>query len=333
MGGQIHNPTECSPLLLRGQPEQKEKQSCISSLLFRDPQFVVAAVLNQCWPTSVESIGMDAEAEWGMSLKEREIARLSFMTLTLAIAFFFVCKFAEEDDILLWAKFLMRFQSILKIYSKISQGLPREAASLYYSYRTDEVSALPDIALALAIMWLMLIEERLQRKIANESLQSYWYVALPIFGVGLLLMLVCITCSMLEFFRSSRFYKEYFLAFGCIVHRAFGVWPLAAHIFSSISREKRKDRGRTIGLFVCIVIALILTIVIAFVPWFHPYDPRNNQCLYLYLFFAAMAIILSVKRVWKLYLKQKLREWFAKYLGSTERTANIVEDELVLVTV
>lgn len=38
--------------------------------------------------------------------------------------------------------------------------IPGEAASLYYSYRTDEVSALPDVALALAIMWLMFMEVR-----------------------------------------------------------------------------------------------------------------------------------------------------------------------------
>ncbi|KAH7120124.1 hypothetical protein B0J13DRAFT_612840, partial [Dactylonectria estremocensis] len=263
MGGQMQNPTECSPLLPRGQPKQKEKQSRVSSLLFKDPQFVVAAVLNifcvliytifprlvdqlvltkryrqlcqlgvattisqvhemlcsflsvtlepyvtlalicepnpkkrrpirksasfsivfegssritgdflmilslrmpllvivmlimgcvaligtymfwaremneeaqsrkrrrddavERWPTHVESINMDAQAEWETSLKKREIGRLLFMTLTLAIALFFVCEFAEEDDILLWAKFLMKLQSILKTCSKISQRLP-----------------------------------------------------------------------------------------------------------------------------------------------------------------------------------------------------------------
>lgn len=77
---------------------------------------------------------MNAEAEWEMSLKEREIARHSFMTLTLAIAFLFVCKFAEEDDFVLWAKFLMRLQSILKTCSKISQGLP-SARKIWRSMR------------------------------------------------------------------------------------------------------------------------------------------------------------------------------------------------------
>lgn len=46
---------------------------------------------------------------------------------------------------------------------------------------------------------------------------------------------------------------------------------------------------------------------------------------YLYLFFAAMAIILSVVRFWNHYLEKKLREWFDKYLGSTESTASLGE--------
>lgn len=35
-----------------------------------------------------------------------------------------------------------------------------EAVSFYYSYMTDEASALPDVALAIAIMWLMYMEVR-----------------------------------------------------------------------------------------------------------------------------------------------------------------------------
>lgn len=40
---------------------------------------------------------------------------------------------------------------------------------------------------------------------------------------------------------------------------------------------------------------------------------------YLYLFFAAMAILLSVRRAWK------LRGGSAKYVGSTESTGSLVE--------
>lgn len=75
-------------------------------------------------PTHVEDIDMDSEARWETSLKEREATRHVFTAITLAVAFFFVCIFLEEENILLWGRFLSKLESILDTCCKISQRLP-----------------------------------------------------------------------------------------------------------------------------------------------------------------------------------------------------------------
>ncbi|KAH7111624.1 hypothetical protein EDB81DRAFT_361041 [Dactylonectria macrodidyma] len=208
-----------------------------------------------------------------------------------------------------------------------------EGVSLYYSYMTDEASMLPDVALAIAIMWIMYMEERLQFSLF-DLVSNYRYVALPIFGVGMLLMVAYVVCLMLEATSlSSISNKEYFLAFGCISHRAFIVLAQANSIISTVRALKLssqpfwrcwKTRRGSICLIVCVAIALILTIVIAF----YPYSSGDNQCLYLYLFFLAIAIIYLMKIGWTRRPQPKQGVPPANYTGrgsDSTSTSHLVE--------
>ncbi|KAH7132827.1 hypothetical protein EDB81DRAFT_119394 [Dactylonectria macrodidyma] len=208
-----------------------------------------------------------------------------------------------------------------------------EGLSLYYSYMTDEASMLPDVALAIAILWIMYMEERLQF-LLFDVVSNYRYVALPIFGVGMLLMVAYVVCLMLEATSlSSISNKEYFLAFGCISHRAFIVLAQANSIISTVRALKLssqpfwrcwKTRRGSICLIVCVAIALILTIVIAF----YPYSSGDNQCLYLYLFFLAIAIIYLMKIGWTRRPQPKQGVPPANYTGrgpDSTSTSHLVE--------